>query len=198
MSCEYCRKEAVYKCSICGRLVCGEHIELRTVCPLCISGKSLNYSVKKATSQEEKEKIRGMVKRFWGEQEQIAFNRKIVVAELHAYVAKSENDIIGFVSYAEMEDALLIGALGVLPEHQGVGVGLSLVEKVQVEAKKSRKNGLLVATSNDDLPALAFYQSLGFQIFEVKTGVIAEKHGKILKGVGGLPIRDELRLYRPV
>jgi len=79
-----------------------------------------------------------------------------------------------------------------------VGVGRSLVEKVQVEAKKSRKNRLLVATSNDDLPALAFYQSLGFQIYEVKTGVIAEKHGKVLKGVGGLPIRDELRLQKPV
>ena len=198
MSCAYCRKEAVYKCSVCGRLACGEHIELRTVCPSCISKKSLNYSINKATSQEEKEKIRGMVKRFWGEQEQIAFNRKFVVAELHAYVTKSENNIIGFVSYAEMEDAFLIVALGVLPKHQGVGVGRSLVEKVQVEAKKLRKNRLLVATSNDDLPALAFYQSLGFQIYEVKTGVIAEKHGKVLKGVGGLPIRDELKLHKPV
>jgi hypothetical protein len=30
----------------------------------------------------------------------------------------------------------------------------------------------------------------------VKPGIIAEKHGRILKGIGGLPIRDELRLRK--
>ena len=59
-----------------------------------------------------------------------------------------------------------------------------------------RKKKLLVSTSNDDLPALAFYQSLGFQIYEVKPNVIAEKHGMVLKGIGGLPVRDELRLQK--
>jgi hypothetical protein len=46
------------------------------------------------------------------------------------------------------------------------------------------------------LPALGFYQSLGFQIFNVKPDAIAKKHGQILKGLGGLPIRDELRLQK--
>jgi ribosomal protein S18 acetylase RimI-like enzyme len=87
-------------------------------------------------------------------------------------------------------------ALGVLPQYQGSGVGKSLIEKVEDEAKKLRKNRLLVSTSNDDLPALTFYQSLDFQIYEVKPNVIAEKHGRILKGIGGLPIRDELRLQK--
>jgi hypothetical protein len=54
----------------------------------------------------------------------------------------------------------------------------------------------MVPTSNDDLPALAFHQSNGFQIYEVKPNVIAEKHGMILKGIGGLPTRDELRLQK--
>ena len=105
MSCEYCAKEAVYKCSVCGRLMCGEHIKLRTVCPSCVSKKSLNYSINKVTSEEEKKEIRGMVKRFWGEPQQLAFDKELPAAELPAYVTKSENNIIGFVSYAEMEDA---------------------------------------------------------------------------------------------
>jgi ribosomal protein S18 acetylase RimI-like enzyme len=83
-----------------------------------------------------------------------------------------------------------------LPKHQGSGVGKSLVEAVENEAKKLKKRKLLVSTSNDDLPALVFYQSLGFQIYEVKPNVIAEKHKQILKGVNGLPIRDELRLHK--
>jgi ribosomal protein S18 acetylase RimI-like enzyme len=198
MSCEYCGKDAVYRCGVCGRLLCVEHAKLRTVCQSCVSKRSLNYSVNKVISKEEKGKIREMVKWFWGEQEQVAFDRKFVVAELHAYVAKTGNNVIGFISYAEAKDAILIVALGILPRYQGVGVGRSLVEKVEAEAEKMRKNRLLVSTSNDDLPALAFYQSLGFQIYEVKPDVIAEKHGRVLKGVGDLPIRDELGLRKAV
>ena len=55
---------------------------------------------------------------------------------------------------------------------------------------------MLVSTSNDDLPALAFYQSRGFHIYEVKPNVIAQKHGAVLRGIGGLPVRDELRLQK--
>ncbi|MEM3825464.1 MAG: GNAT family N-acetyltransferase [Candidatus Bathyarchaeia archaeon] len=103
---------------------------------------------------------------------------------------------MGFVSFTELEDALLIAALGVLPRYQNAGVGKKLVEKVEAEAKGFGKGRLLVSTSNDDLPALAFYQSLGFQIFEVKPNVIAEKHGAVLIGIGGLPTRDEIRLQK--
>jgi len=64
------------------------------------------------------------------------------------------------------------------------------------ESRQLSKRRLLVSTSNDDLPALAFYQKLGFQIFEVKPNVIAGKHGQLLAGTGGIPIRDEIRLSK--
>jgi len=196
MSCEYCGKDAVYKCSVCGKLVCGEHAKLRTVCPSCMKKTTLEYAVEKVALNEEKEKIRQFVQRFWGEQEQLSFDRKFMVAELPAYAAKLENNIIGFISFTEANDAIIIVALAVLPLYQSSGVGTSLIEKVELEAKRLQKKKLLVSTSNDDLPALAFYQSLGFQIYEVKPNVIAEKHGRILEGTGGLPVRDELRLQK--
>jgi len=46
------------------------------------------------------------------------------------------------------------------------------------------------------LPALALYQKLGFQIFEVKPNAITEKHGQVLAGIDGIPIRDEIRLQK--
>jgi ribosomal protein S18 acetylase RimI-like enzyme len=196
MSCKYCGKDAIYKCSACGRLLCGEHIELRTLCASCTKKTTLNYSIGKAALNKERQKIREFVKRFWGEEEQLTFDRKFIVAELPAYLAKSGSDIIGFVSFAELRDAIIIVALGILPQYHNAGVGKSLIEKVEAETRRLGKKKLLVSTSNDDLPALAFYQSLGFQIFEVKPNVIAEKHGMILKGIGGLPIRDELRLQK--
>lgn len=196
MNCEYCGKDAVYRCSVCERLIYGEHAKLRTVCTSCIKKTTLNCTIDKVTLDKEREKIREIVQRFWGEEEQLTFDRKFIVTELPTYLAKSGNDIIGFVSFAEVDDAITIVALGILPKYQNAGVGKSLIEKVEAETKRLGKKKLRVSTSNDDLPALAFYQSLGFQIYEVKPNVIAEKHGMALKGIGGLPVRDELRLQK--
>jgi ribosomal protein S18 acetylase RimI-like enzyme len=196
MSCVYCEKDALYRCSSCGKLTCGEHVKLRAVCPSCVKKGVLNCTIDKVNTDAERGKIREFVKQFWGEQEQLTFGKRFIVAELPAYAAKTENRIIGFISFAEADDAFVIVALGIHPKYQGFGVGRSLVEKAEIEAKGLRKKKLLVSASNDDLPALAFYQSLDFQIYEVKPNVIAEKHGKILKGIAEIPIRDELRLQK--
>jgi len=196
MSCKYCGKDVVYRCSVCGEMLCAEHVKLRTVCPSCIKKTTVEYTIHKVVLDEEREKIREFVQRFWGEEEQLTFDRKIMVAELPAFAAKMENNIIGFISSTETDDAIMIVALGVLPQYQSSGVGRSLIKKVEAEAKKLLKKRLLVSTSNDDLPALAFYQSVGFQIYEVKPNVIAEKHGGVLEGIGRLPVRDELRLQK--
>jgi ribosomal protein S18 acetylase RimI-like enzyme len=196
MACKYCEKDAIYRCSICGALMCGEHTKLRTSCPSCLKKTALNYSISKAVLNKEKQKIQEFVKRFWGEEEQLTFDRKFIVTELPAYLAKSKSNIIGFVSFTELRDAIVIVALGISPKYQNMGIGKSLIKKVKTEAKKLGKKKLLVSTSNDDLPALAFYQSLGFQLYEIKPNAIAEKHGKVLKGIDNLPIRDELRLRK--
>lgn len=199
MSCKFCGNSATYKCVVCGKLLCGGHAKIRTICPSCIRKTTLEYTVIKAKTKEEKNKIRQFVERFWQEQEYLTFDKKFLVAELPAYLAKVKGQTVGFIAFADTEDAIIIVALGVLPQYQNTSIGKSLIEKVEEEAKRlSNKKKLLVSTSNDDLPALAFYQSIGFQIYEVKPNVIAEKHGMVLKGIGGLPIRDELRLQKHI
>jgi ribosomal protein S18 acetylase RimI-like enzyme len=136
------------------------------------------------------------VARFWGEEEQLTFDKKFNVAELPGYVAKARKKTLGFISTADADEATIIVALGVLPDYQGCGVGKNLIKRLEREASRKGRKVLLVSTSNDDLPALGFYQSLGFQIYEVKPDVIAQKHGKVLEGIGTLPIRDELRLRK--
>ncbi len=196
LGCEFCAKDAVYMCNVCHRQLCGEHVRLRTLCSFCAGGSKLEYTVQELRSEEEREGIRRLVGRFWGEEDQLTFDRGFTVAELPGYVAKVEDTIVGFVSFAETDGAIIVVALGVLPRFQGSGVGKRLVEEVENCARRRGKERLLVSTSNDDLPALAFYQSLGFQIFEVKPDIIAEKHGSLMKGIGGLPVRDELRLRK--
>jgi ribosomal protein S18 acetylase RimI-like enzyme len=156
------------------------------------------YTIGKVANKDERSTIRRLTREFWGEEEQLTFDKRFAMAGLPAYVAKTGHDLVGFVSFAEMSDFLIIVGLGVLPSYQGCGVGTKLVGKVENEARKHGKEGILVSTSNDDLPALAFYQRLGFQICEIKPNVIAEKHGTVLQGIGGLPIRDEIRLRKRI
>jgi ribosomal protein S18 acetylase RimI-like enzyme len=196
MSCEICGKQAVYRCSVCGKPLCTEHARLQTICPTHQNKTAISYTITKAKTKQERDSIQKFVELFWGEQEQLAFDRKHIVKQLPAFIAKTGKHIIGFTSYTEQNNAIIIVALGILSQYQNAGVGKSLVKKVEAQAKKQKKNKLLVATSNDDLPALGFYQSLGFQIFEVKPNVIAQKHGKTLKGINGLPVRDEIRLQK--
>ena len=196
MSCRHCENQAIYKCSLCGNILCADHAKLRTVCQSCIEKPTLEYSVGKISSEVQRIKIREFVESFWGEQEQLTLDGKFLATTLPAYGAIVQDNFAGFISFADVNDAIIIVALGVLPKYQDAGIGRSLIERVETQAKRLGKKRVLVSTSNDDLPALAFYQSIGFQIFEVKPNVIAEKHGQALKGIGGLPIRDELRLRK--
>jgi len=196
MRCDYCDKDAVHRCSACGRLLCAEHVKLGTVCASHGKKAKLDFAVRRVRSEEERSIIREFVRRFWGEEEQLTFDRRFAVAELPAYVAKVQTGTVGFISFSPASDALIIVALGVLPRYQCCGIGSRLIEKVEGEARRLEKGKVLVSTSNDDLPALGFYQSRGFQIYEVKPNVIAEKHGTVLPGIGRLPVRDELRLRK--
>lgn len=185
----------MYKCTVCGQPLCGKHVQLRTICSECAKKTMLKYTIKRARFGEKKE-IGKMVRKFWGEEEQLMFNRTYKVPDLPGFVAKAKNKVVGFVSTADAGNAVIIVALGVLPQYQYSGVGKALMRQVEKDAVQKKKGRLLVSTSNDDLPALAFYQSIGFQIFEVEPNIVAEKHGKILEGIGGLPLRDELRLRK--
>jgi ribosomal protein S18 acetylase RimI-like enzyme len=53
---------------------------------------------------------------------------------------------------------------------------------------------LIVATTNDDLPALGLYQRLGFTITQVLVGKLLEHHGGVELGFAGIPVRDEIQL----
>lgn len=196
MKCGFCGEDAIYKCGTCGKAVCGKHSKLRVVCSSCLRKGKIRSKIIRAISEEEKMQIRELVKRFWGEEEQLTFDERFNVADLPAFVAKADESIAGFVSFVEAGDDIILVALGIIPQYQDSGIGRDLITMVEAEAKKLKKKRLLVSTSNDDLPALGFYQALGFQIFEVKPNVIAEKHGGLVSGIGGLPVRDEIRLRK--
>ena len=195
MKCALCEEEATLHCRICGKSICGVHVRIFPACATHKAEVSRNYSIYESTEEDRKE-VRVMVKLFWGEPEQLAFGQLYLVESLPAFLVKSGNRRLGFLSYAERFSDLLIVAIGVLPKYQGIGVGKALMKKIEEKARVLLKKRLLVSVSNDNLFALSFYQSLGFRIFEIKQNAITEKHGGTLLGVEKIPVNDELRLEK--
>ncbi|RLG76181.1 MAG: GNAT family N-acetyltransferase [Thermoprotei archaeon] len=184
---------------VCGKTVCLEHGRFGVVCSNCVLKKEkISFSIREARSKDCKV-IGELVRAFWGEDVQVAFDIEFVVKDLPAYVAVEGDNVIGFISYYDLnsEDTLIV-ALGILPKYQGLGIGRALIYAVENRAKKASKKRHLVSTTNDNLLALAFYQVLGFQIYEVVPGAIAKKHGKAILGFNNIPIRDEIRLCKPI
>jgi len=86
----------------------------------------------------------------------------------------------------------------VLPACQDRDGGGALIEALVDEAMRLGRARILVATSNDDLLALAFYQRHGFYLAKLIPGAIAQHHGGELTGFAGIPVRDEIQLERPI
>jgi len=193
--CHFCNEPAIYVCAVCRKPLCQTHTRILPVCHSCTPRIRVEFSIAEKTEKDSR-KIEELTRLFWEEPEQMTFDMKFKIHELPAYIAESNGKLIGFIAHKPLKKSMLIAALAVLPKYQGAGVGKALIRKVEEKARQLSKKKLLVSTSNDDLPALAFYQKLGFQIFEVKPNVIAEKHGKAIVGIGGIPIRDEIRLYK--
>ena len=135
-----------------------------------------------------------MADHFWGEVEVECFGHRYQVDALPAYVACDGDHIVGVVSFAREEDAMNLVMLHVLPPWQGRGAARGLIKAVADVARAEAVDRLIVATTNDDLPALGFYQRLGFVITEVLVDRVLEHHGGVIPGFAGIPVRDEIRM----
>jgi GNAT superfamily N-acetyltransferase len=87
----------------------------------------------------------------------------------------------------------LVSLNSLLEKH---GIGSALVEAVREEAGAAGCRRLWLITTNDNLPAQAFYEKQGFALVQVHRHALTEsrrlKPEIPLVGVNGLPIRDEL------
>jgi len=200
-SCYLCDNPVEFACVNCQRHVCGTHGRIRVLCTACLEQartkrEQSKHTIGQATC-EDVSILEHLVVQFWGDPVQLMFNHRFKVTEQPALVARINGHITGFLFYHPFrEAAVLIVALGVLPRYQGCGIGQELLQRIEEYARSEGKRELLVVTSNDNLPALAFYQRNGFQLYEVAPDVIAHKLGGFQLGIGSIPIRDELRLRK--
>jgi GNAT superfamily N-acetyltransferase len=116
------------------------------------------------------------------------------VLALPGLVAEIEARPVGLLAYRLEEARCEIEAL--VATTPGVGIGTALVDELR---RRAGRVTIHVVTTNDNLPALAFYQRRGFRLGELRAGAVDEARRTLkptigLLGQGGIPIRDELEL----
>jgi ribosomal protein S18 acetylase RimI-like enzyme len=198
--CEVCRANAQYRDRATGGYICPAHARLEvtsTQWSWPARAGTCDPTLRSAT-EADADQIEALALHFWEETEVDCFDRQYDVTACPGFVACDGDRAVGLASYAlePTWDAAVLVLLNVLPRWQGRGVGRALVEAVGAEATRQGLGRVVVVTSNDDLPALAFYQRHGFRITGIVPGRIAEHHGGEVAGFAGLPVRDEIRLER--
>ncbi|NLE75567.1 MAG: GNAT family N-acetyltransferase [Chloroflexi bacterium] len=200
MKCKFCSQNAQYHDPLTGDSLCPVHARVQVVGPR-LARPAPAYDVRPATPDDVPH-ILQLARHFWGETEVKAFGHSYELAATPALLAWSlpasasgQAKPIGAVSYALEPDRALLVALYVLPAYQGSGVASQLVRRLCHVARQGGRLQVAVATTNDNLPALALYQRLGFRLTDLRSQALVEHHGgREEAGFHGLPVRDELQM----
>jgi ribosomal protein S18 acetylase RimI-like enzyme len=140
--------------------------------------------------------IRRLLRERWGSTRIVSRGLVHEADRLPGYVAEREAERVGLLTYRKSEGTCEIVTLDSLVENRGVGT--ALVDAIRANAALHGCRRLWLVTTNDNLPAIRFYQSRGFTVAAIREGAIAE--ARRLKpeipelGVDGVPIRDEIEL----
>lgn len=189
-------KPTVLRCARCGRFVDWEEAQLQIVCP-CRPHLDLPPVLVRQAEPEDREPMLALFRRDFGRDAIIAFGALMPLQDHPAMVAEMKGEMAGALAYRLLPDAVHIVALATDPMWQRSGVASHLVAEVEVLARRHGVRKLLFATSNDNLPALYFYQRRGWVITEMVPGALVP-HRTTRGGVGfaGIAVRDEVRLAK--
>jgi GNAT superfamily N-acetyltransferase len=114
------------------------------------------------------------------------------VLALPGLVAELEGRRVGLLAYRLENASCEIEAL--IATTPGMGIGTALVGELR---RRTGDVPIRVVTTNDNLPARAFYERHGFRLVAVRPGAVDEARRALkptigLLGHAGVPIRDEL------
>lgn len=136
---------------------------------------------------------------FWDDDGMDCFGHQYQAVDLPHLLLCDGGRVVGLLSYAVERgwDALNIVALNILPGYQGRGGAGDLIARLERRARGLGIGRLIVATSNDNVLALYFYQRLGFRLTGLLVDAIEPNGaGEHFVGLGGIPVRDEIRLEK--
>ena len=146
------------------------------------------------TDEHECSFIREFIARRWKAVVVVVHGEIFYPAELPGFVAEHYHETPGLITYQIKNNQCEVITLDSLKEDQRIST--QLIEVVKTKAVKTGYPRIWVVPTNDNLPALGFYQKRGFKIKEIDINAVEKS--RILKpsipltGYEGIPIRDEI------
>jgi ribosomal protein S18 acetylase RimI-like enzyme len=152
--------------------------------------------VREATDADRAAAV-ALIRRDFGQTSIVAFGEPVSLDGAAMLAASMKGELAGALAYRLLPDALHILALATDPMWQRTGVGGHLVAEAEATARTSGLGRIVLATTNDNLPALYFYQRRDYVVTAMVPGAMLP-HLKVATaaGFGGIPIRDEIRLEK--
>jgi len=189
-------KPAALRCARCGRFVDWAEARLQTVCD-CRPRLNLPSVLVRQAEPEDVPDVLALFRRDFGRSTVIGFGESMPIEVCPMLVAEMRGDLAGVLAYRILPDALHVVALATDPMWQRSGVATHLEAEAVFIAQRHGVRRLVFATTNDNVPALYFYQRRGWTITEtVVGGMLAHLGGQPAAGFAGIPVRDEVRLEK--
>ena len=134
----------------------------------------------------------------WGSTRVVSRGAVHQADRLSGFIASLDGKPAGLATYHVAGDQCEIVSLDSLFERKGIGS--ALIEAVCRSARKAGCRRVWLITTNDNLPALHFYQKRGFTLAALYPNALASsrklKPEIPLFGLDGIPLRDEIELER--
>jgi ribosomal protein S18 acetylase RimI-like enzyme len=185
----------VLRCARCGRFVDWLEARLQVVCS-CRPHIELLPVLTRELTDVDRPAALDLFEGEFGHVHVISFGEVIALAEMDMVIAGAPGEVGGALAWRRRDDALQIVALATDPMWQRSGVGGHLLVEAEMLARSQQLGRVIVSMSNDNLPALYFYQRHGYRVIEVALDAITqhpEGHGP---GFGQIHARDEFRLEK--
>jgi ribosomal protein S18 acetylase RimI-like enzyme len=192
---EFGAKPVVLRCSRCGRFVDWDEARVQVVCS-CKPHLDLPPVLVREATDADRAAARRLFDRDFGRTRIVAFGEVVDIDQMPALVAVMHQEPSGALAYRLFGDALHIVALATDPMWQRSGVGGHLVAEAELLARRLKLTRLVVSTSNDNLPALYFYQRRGYHLCELIPNSVLAHTKEMVAGFAGIPVRDEVRLEK--
>jgi ribosomal protein S18 acetylase RimI-like enzyme len=188
-------KPSVLRCARCGRFVDWADARLQLVCG-CRPHVELPPVKVRPSDESERAAVMDLFHRDFGTTRVSAFDAEHALADQPTLVALvKDNQLAGALAYRLAVDSLQMLALATDPMWQRAGVGGHLVTEAERLAKEAGRFRAAIVTSNDNLPALYFYQRQHYRIASITPGSLI-KRAAGRPGFAGIAVRDEIRLEK--
>ena len=155
-------------------------------------GRSL--TVRSGIDDEERKRLARRVSSTWGETV-VRRGEAVDPADGELIGAYADEEIVGVATYAIRDDECEVVAIEAYQERRGIAT--VLMDAIRTRAQAAGCRRLWLVTTNDNVPAIAFYQKWGMDLVALRHDSVTEARA-LLKpdipeiGYDDIPIRHEL------